>query len=205
MKHFELKGQIRETGNQAVIKALRRQGLVPCNLYGQGIKNVLFTVSEKDLKGLTHNPSSYIVDLVLSDGNKYQAILHELQFHPVKDNCLHVDFLSVSDDKPIAIEVPIAITGHAAGVQAGGKFFQLKRKLRVSALMKDLPDEIKIDISKLKIGERIVAGDIHLDNVAILTFKGTILCTVKSTRQAAPGSVEEGETSAESGAEESAE
>lgn len=205
MKHFELKGQIRETGNQAVIKALRRQGLVPCNLYGQGIKNVLFTVSEKDLKGLTHNPSSYIVDLVLSDGNKYQAILHELQFHPVKDNCLHVDFLSVSDDKPIAIEVPIAITGHAAGVQAGGKFFQLKRKLRVSALMKDLPDEIKIDISKLKIGERIVAGDIHLDNVAILTFKGTILCTVKSTRQAAPGAVDEGETSAESEAEDSAE
>lgn len=205
MKHFELKGQIRETGNQAVIKALRRQGLVPCNLYGQSIKNVLFTVSEKDLKGLTHNPSSYIVDLVLSDGNKYQAILHELQFHPVKDNCLHVDFLSVSDDKPIAIEVPIAITGHAAGVQAGGKFFQLKRKLRVSALMKDLPDEIKIDISKLKIGERIVAGDIHLDNVAILTFKGTILCTVKSTRQAAPGAVDEGETSAESEAEESAE
>ena len=205
MKHFELKGQIRETGNQAVIKALRRQGFVPCNLYGQGIKNVLFTVSEKDLKGLTHNPSSYIVDLVLSDGNKYQAILHELQFHPVKDNCLHVDFLSVSDDKPIAIEVPIAITGHAAGVQAGGKFFQLKRKLRVSALMKDLPDEIKIDISKLKIGERIVAGDIHLDNVAILTFKGTILCTVKSTRQAAPGAVDEGETSAESEAEESAE
>lgn len=205
MKHFELKGQIRETGNQAVIKALRRQGLVPCNLYGQGIKNVLFTVSEKDLKGLTHNPSSYIVDLVLSDGNKYQAILHELQFHPVKDNCLHVDFLSVSDDKPIAIEVPIAITGHAAGVQAGGKFFQLKRKLRVSALMKDLPDEIKIDISKLKIGERIVAGDIHIDNVAILTFKGTILCTVKSTRQAAPGAVDEGETSAESEAEESAE
>ena len=205
MKHFELKGQIRETGNQAVIKALRRQGLVPCNLYGQGIKNVLFTVSEKDLKGLTHNPSSYIVDLVLSDGNKYQAILHELQFHPVKDNCLHVDFLSVSDDKPIAIEVPIAITGHATGVQAGGKFFQLKRKLRVSALMKDLPDEIKIDISKLKIGERIVAGDIHLDNVAILTFKGTILCTVKSTRQAAPGAVDEGETSAESEAEESSE
>ena len=184
---------------------MRRQGLVPCNLYGQGIKNVLFTVSEKDLKGLTHNPSSYIVDLVLSDGNKYQAILHELQFHPVKDNCLHVDFLSVSDDKPIAIEVPIAITGHAAAVQAGGKFFQLKRKLRVSALMKDLPDEIKIDISKLKIGERIVAGDIHIDNVAILTFKGTILCTVKSTRQAAPGAVDEGETSAESEAEESAE
>ena len=205
MKHFELKGQIRETGNQAVIKALRRQGFVPCNLYGQGIKNVLFTVSEKDLKGLTHNLSSYIIDLVLSDGNKYQAILHELQFHPVKDNCLHVDFLSVSDDKPIAIEVPIAITGHAAGVQAGGKFFQLKRKLRVSALMKDLPDEIKIDISKLKIGERIVAGDIHIDNVAILTFKGTILCTVKSTRQAAPGAVDEGETSAESEAEESAE
>ena len=195
MKHFELKGQIRETGNQAAINALRKQGLVPCNLYGQDIKNVLFTISEKDLKGLTHTPNSYIVDLSLSDGSKYQAVLHELQYHPVKDNCLHVDFLAVSEDKPISINVPITITGHAAGVQAGGKFFQLQRKLRISALMKDLPDTVTIDITKLKIGNQIVAGDIHIDKVSILTLKDTILCAVRTTRQVS--SAEETETEEE--------
>lgn len=206
MKHFELKGQVREAGNQAVIKAFRRQGLVPCNLYGQGVKNVLFTVTEKELKELTHTPNAYIVDLVLSDGSKYQAVLHELQYHPVKDNCLHVDFLAVSEDKPIAINVPIAITGHAVGVQAGGRFFQLQRKLRVSALMKDLPDEITINITKLRIGGRIVAGDVRLENVSILTLKNTILCTVKSTRQAGAGaSVEEPEVEEEAESTESAE
>ena len=177
MKHFELKGQIRETGNQAAINALRKQGLVPCNLYGQGIKNVLFTISEKDLKGLTHTPNSYIVDLSLSDGSKYQAVLH------------------VSEDKPISINVPITITGHAAGVQAGGKFFQLQRKLRISALMKDLPDTVTIDITKLKIGNQIVAGDIHIDKVSILTLKDTILCAVRTTRQVS--SAEETETEEE--------
>ncbi|MBQ9713093.1 MAG: 50S ribosomal protein L25, partial [Bacteroidales bacterium] len=97
MKHFELKGQIRETGNKAVIKAFRKQGLVPCNLYGLGLKNVLFTVEEKELKGITHTPESFIIDIVLNDGNKYTAVVHELQYHPVKDNCLHVDFLAVNE------------------------------------------------------------------------------------------------------------
>jgi len=184
MKHFELKGQVRETGNKAVIKAFRKQGLVPCNLYGQGIQNVLFTVEEKELKGLTHNPASYIVDLVLSDGKKYTAVVHELQYHPVDDNCLHVDFLKVSEDKPIAIDVPLNITGHAAGVQAGGKFVKFCRSLRVSALMKDLPDVLDIDITNLGIGERITAADLHYDNVNIISPKGTIICGVKSTRNA---------------------
>lgn len=193
MKHFELKGQIRETGNKASIKAFRRQGLVPCNLYGQDVNNILFTVDAKELKGITDTPSSYIIDLSLSDGSKQTAVVHELQFHPVKDNCLHVDFLAVCESKPIAINVPIRISGHAIGVRAGGKFFQLQRKLRVSALMQHLPDEITIDITKLRIGAQILAGNVNIDNVSILTPKNTILCTVKSTRQSAAVEVEEEE------------
>ena len=104
MQHFELKGQIRQVGNKAVIKAFRKEGLVPCNLYGGGMENVLFTVSARDLKGVTDTPKSFIVDLVL-DGKTYPAVLHELQFHPVKDNCLHVDFLAVDEKKPIYIDV----------------------------------------------------------------------------------------------------
>lgn len=184
MKHFELKGQLRQVGNKATIKALRAQGLVPCNLYGQGIENVLFTVDAKELKGLTHTPASFIVDLVLGD-KKYTAVVHELQFHPIEDLCLHVDFLAVSEDKPIAIMVPLNITGHAAGVQAGGKFVKNVRELRISALMKDLPDQLDIDITKLGIGENIVAGDLQIENVTILSPKSTIICGVKATRQSA--------------------
>ena len=103
MQHFELKGQIRQVGNKAVVKAYRKQGVVPCNLYGLGMENILFTVDEKELKGLTHTPKSFIVDLVLDNGKTYNAVVHELQFHPVNERCLHVDFLAVNEEKPIAI------------------------------------------------------------------------------------------------------
>ena len=185
MKHFVLKGQVREVGNKAVIKEYRKQGLVPCNIYGSGVENILFTVTEKDLKGLTDTPASYIVDLELSNGQKYNAVIHELQYHPVKDNCLHADFLAVNEEKPISIMVPITITGHAAGVRAGGKFYKLVRELKVSALMKDLPDELVININKLQIGKRIVAGDLKYENINVISPKGTIICTVKSSRQVA--------------------
>lgn len=185
MKHFVLKGQVREVGNKAVIKEYRKQGLVPCNIYGSGVENILFTVTEKDLKGLTDTPASYIVDLELSNGQKYNAVIHELQYHPVKDNCLHADFLAVNEEKPISILVPITITGHAVGVRAGGKFYKLVRELKVSALMKDLPDELVINIDKLQIGKRIVAGDLKYENVNVVSPKGTIICTVKSSRQVA--------------------
>lgn len=184
MKHFELKGQLRQVGNKAAIKAIRAQGLVPCNLYGLGMENVLFTVDAKELKGLTHTPASFIVDLVL-DSKKYTAVVHELQFHPIEDVCLHVDFLQVNEEKPIAITVPLNITGHAAGVQAGGKFVKNVRELRISALMKNLPDQLDIDITKLGIGENIVAGDLQFENVTILNPKSTIICGVKATRQSA--------------------
>ena len=182
MKHFELNGKVREVGNKAVIKAIRKQGLVPCNLYGQGIENVLFTVTDKDLQGITNTPNSYIIDIKLDNGQTYMAVVHELQFHPVKDNCLHVDFLAVSEDKPIAIKVPVVVSGHPVGVQKGGKFVLVSRAIRVSALMKDLPDTLNVDVTKLDIEKRIVAGDIKLDNVTVVSPKDTIICTVKSTR-----------------------
>ena len=182
MKHFEINGKVREVGNKAVVKAIRKQGLVPCNLYGQGMENVLFTVSDKDLQGITNTPASYIIDIKLDNGKAYTAVVHELQFHPVKDNCLHVDFLAVNEEKPITISVPIVVSGHPVGVQKGGKFVLVSRAIRISALMKDLPDTINVDVTKLDIEKRIVAGDIKLDNVAVVSPKDTIICTVKSTR-----------------------
>ena len=181
MQHFELKGQIRQASGKAAIKAFRKQGLVPCNLYGQGVENILFTVDAKDLKGVTNTPKAYIVDLVL-DGKKHLAVLHELQFHPVTDACLHVDFLAVDEKKPVAISVPIVITGHAAGVQQGGKFFQSARSLRISALLKDLPDDVTVDITPLGLDKKLRASDVKLDKVSVLTDKDAVICGVASTR-----------------------
>ncbi len=191
MQHFTLNGTTRKVGNKAVIKAFRKEGLVPCNLYGNGVENTLFTVKERDLQGITNTPAAYIVDLVLDGGKPQTAILHELQYHPVKDNCLHVDFLAVNETKPIAIQVPLVITGHAKGVQRGGKFKQNLRALRVSALMKDLPDDITIDVTGLDLDKKIVAGDVKLDKVAVLTDKDAVICTVLTTRNVSASAAEE--------------
>ena len=189
MKHFTLNGQIRQKGNKAVIKAYRRQGLVPCNLYGLGMENILFTVTEKELKGITHTPAAYIVDLVL-DGKTYTAVAHEYQWHPVDDNCLHVDFLAVNETKPITIDVPLNIYGHPVGAQAGGKFTQSARSLKVRALMKDLPDQLDIDVTPLELDKRMVAGDLKFEGLEIVSDKNTIICSVKTTRAMQQAAVE---------------
>ena len=182
MKHIELKGQIREAGNKAAVKAVRRAGQVPCNIYGLGIENVLFTIDSQDLKSITHTPESYIIDLELNNGTKMFAVLHEVQFHPVTDEALHVDFLAVSEEKPVTIEVPIKVTGHAEGVKMGGKLLVSSRKLRVSAMMDKLPDLLEVDSTNLMIGKQIVAGDLNFDGVTIVSPKATIICSVRPTR-----------------------
>ena len=182
MKHIELKGQVREAGNKAAIKAVRRAGQVPCNIYGLGLENILFTIDAQDLKTITHTPNSYIIDLHLSDGRNGFAVIHEVQYHPVTDEALHVDFLFVTEDKPVTIEVPVLVTGHAEGVKMGGKLLVSSRKLRVSAMMDKLPDLLEVDSTPLKIGKQIVAGDLNYDGVTIVSPKATIICSVRPTR-----------------------
>ena len=182
MKHIELKGQVREAGNKAAVKAVRRAGQVPCNIYGLGIENILFTIDAQDLKTITHTPNSYIIDLELNDGKKLYAVLHEVQYHPVTDEALHVDFLAVCEDKPVTIEVPVIVTGHSEGVKMGGKLLVSSRKLRVSAMMNKLPDVLEVDSTHLMIGKQIVAGDLNFDGVTIVSPRATIICSVRPTR-----------------------
>ena len=182
MKHIELKGQLREAGNKAAVKAVRRAGQVPCNIYGNGIENVLFTVDAQDLKTITHTPNSYIVNLELSNGTKMYAVLHEVQYHPVSDEALHVDFIAVGEEKPITIEVPVKVVGHSEGVKMGGKLLVSSRKLRVSAMMDKLPDVLEVDSTHLMIGKQIVAGDLNYEGVTIVSPKATIICSVRPTR-----------------------
>ncbi len=191
MQHFELNGQTRQVAGKAAIKAFRKQGLVPCNLYGCGMENVLFTVDAKDLKAVTDTPNAHIIDLVLDGSKKFTAVLHELQWHPVTDICLHVDFLAVNEKKPINIEVPIVITGHAVGVQQGGKFYQNARKLRVCGVMAKLPDEVTVDITSLGLDKRIKAGDVKIDGITVTTDKDAIICGVKTTRNTVATTEEE--------------
>ena len=182
MKHIELKGQLREAGNKAAVKAVRRAGQVPCNIYGNGIENVLFTVDAQDLKTITHTPNSYIINLELSNGTTMYAVLHEVQYHPVSDEALHVDFIAVGEEKPITIEVPVKVVGHSEGVKMGGKLLVSSRKLRVSAMMNNLPDILEVDSTHLMIGKQIVAGDLNYEGVTIVSPKATIICSVRPTR-----------------------
>ena len=182
MKHIELKGQIREAGNKAAVKAVRRAGQVPCNIYGHGIENVLFTIDAQDLKTITHTPNSYIIDLELSNGTKMYAVLHEVQYHPVSDEALHVDFLAVNEEKPVTIEVPVKVVGHSEGVKMGGKLLVSSRKLRISAMMNMLPDVLEVDSTHLMIGKQIVAGDLNYEGVTIVSPRATIICSVRPTR-----------------------
>lgn len=192
MKHIELKGQVREAGNKAAVKAVRRAGQVPCNIYGLGIENVLFTIDAQDLKTITHTPNSYIIDLELNNGTKMYAVLHEVQYHPVTDEALHVDFLTVSEDKPVTIEVPVKVVGHSEGVKMGGKLLVSSRKLRVSAMMDKLPDILEVDSTHLMIGKQIVAGDLNFDGVTIVSPKATIICSVRPTRATQQAKMEQG-------------
>ena len=182
MKHIELNGQVREAGNKAAVKAVRRAGQVPCNIYGLGMENILFTIDAQDLKTITHTPNSYIIDLELNDGKKLYAVLHEVQYHPVTDEALHVDFLAVCEEKPVTIEVPVIVTGHSEGVKMGGKLLVSSRKLRVSAMMNKLPDVLEVDSTHLMIGKQIVAGDLNFDGVTIVSPRATIICSVRPTR-----------------------
>ena len=194
MKHIELKGQVREAGNKAAIKAVRRAGQVPCNIYGLGIENVLFTIDAQDLKEITHTPNSFIIDLELNNGTKMYAVLHEVQYHPVSDEALHVDFLAVSEEKPVTIEVPVKVVGHSEGVKMGGKLLVSSRKLRVSAMMNNLPDLLEVDSTHLMIGKQIVAGDLNYEGVSIVSPKATIICSVRPTRATQQAKMEQQQT-----------
>lgn len=183
MKHYSIAGTVRTTGTKADVREVRKTGKVPCNFYGNGIENVAFSVDEKEFLMLVSQPASFIIDLDI-DGKKNTAVLREVQYHPVTDRPLHADFVAVTEDKPITIDVPVRIFGNSEGVRQGGKLSVNVRKLRVCALMANLPDELPVDITTLKLGKRINAGDLHYDNVSIVTPATAIICAVKATRNA---------------------
>ncbi|HKM12119.1 MAG TPA: 50S ribosomal protein L25 [Bacteroidales bacterium] len=183
MKQIELKGELRTTGKKADVKNIRRADRVPCVLYGQGVENTSFSVDAQDLKAITHTPYSYIINLNI-DGKKQLAKFQAVQYHPVTDKAIHVDFLAISADKPVTIDVPVVITGSSEGVKMGGKLMVHSRKLSVRGLINELPDDLKVDVTNLQLGKQIYAGNLSFDKVQIVSPKNTLICAVRLTRSA---------------------
>jgi len=189
MKTIEIKGTARVAGGKKAAKQLRKQGMVPCNIYGelkdeQGLpKAVAFAVSEGELRKLIYTPEIYTVKLDV-DGQQCLAILKEAQFHPVKDHVLHVDFYQITDEKPIVMEVPIKLNGLAAGVKAGGKLAASVRKLKVKAVHTAIPERLDIDVTNLELGKTIKVGELSFKGLELVTSPSVVVCQVKMTRNA---------------------
>ena len=182
MQVFELKGEVRKDVGKKATKAVRREAMVPCVLYGGG-DNVHFMVKERDLKNLIYTPKVYLVKLNLTEGSR-MCVMREIQFHPVTDKILHIDFYEINDEKPVVMEIPVKTTGHAVGVQAGGKLVVITRKLKVRAFPKDMPNELTIDVTSLGVGKSIKVQDLTFTDFDIENAKSVVIAQVKLTRAA---------------------
>jgi large subunit ribosomal protein L25 len=180
MKTIEIKGSKRTSLTKQSVKAIRNDEQSPCVLYG-GKEPVHFSVTLADLKGLVYTPDVHMVKLNV-DGAEYQCILQDIQFHPVTDVIQHVDFLEVSNDKPVNIQIPVRLTGASEGVKQGGKLVTKVRKLKVKALPANLPDAVTIDISPLKIGSHIRVRDLNVNGVTFLDSPSNVIVGVQTTR-----------------------
>lgn len=189
MQVFELKGELRTDLGKKATKVLREEKKVPCVLYG-GKENIHFSVVEKDLSKLVYTPFVYIVKIMI-DGNAYEAVMREIQFHPVTDRILHIDFYHIFAEKPVIIEVPVKLKGFAEGVQAGGKLVQVIRKLKVKVLPANLPGEVELDVTSLGLGKSIKVKELSFDNFEVVNTKEVVIAQVKVTR--ASKSVEAGD------------
>jgi large subunit ribosomal protein L25 len=191
MKSITIKGSKRESVGKVATKALRNADKVPCVLYG-GENPLHFSANELDFSKLVYTPNAHTVVLDINGDQKINAILQDIQFHPVSDKILHVDFYQLSDDKEVNMEIPVIIEGSAPGVMLEGGTLEIsKRKLRVRALPKNLPDFINVDISSLKLGNKITTAELESEDFTILHPDNTVVCKVRTSR--ASMSIEEEE------------
>ncbi|MBO6531778.1 MAG: 50S ribosomal protein L25/general stress protein Ctc [Allomuricauda sp.] len=200
MKSITIKGSQRESVGKVATKALRNAGKVPCVLYG-GDKPVHFSADEIAFKDLVYTPNAYTAVIELEDGQKFDAVLQDIQFHPVTDNILHVDFYQLFEDKPITMRIPVRLEGNSPGVRNGGRLLFRKRKLSIRALPALLPDFITVDISKLRIGQTIAVESILNDDYTFLHPDSTAIVQVKASRTSVDEELEDEDEEGVEGAE----
>lgn len=187
MKTFKLEGKSREiiarsADQKRALKAMRKNDEIPAVLYG-GEKVVHFAVTNDAVRKLVYTPEIFVVELTI-DGETTMAIMKEIQFHPVSDKILHMDFLAVSKEKPVEIEVPVALEGHAEGVKAGGKLTLQMRKLRVKAIYDQIPEKLVINVDNLGLGKTMQVGALHFEGLEVMNAKNAVVCAVQLTRAA---------------------
>ena len=207
MKVFNLEATPRTALGKKASKALRQSGHIPVVLNGgeivtlpyegtlkegqkiveisngRGLITTDLTVSLEAVRKLIYTPDIFAIELTVN-GEKRMAVLKDIQFHPVKDTVLHIDLLEVNDTKPVEIEVPVSIVGHAEGVKAGGKLSLSMKKLRVKALYTNIPERLVINVDSLGLGKTLQVGDLHFDNLELINAKNAVVCAVQLTRAA---------------------
>jgi len=181
MKSITINGSKRESVGKKASKALRNAGQVPCVLYG-GDNPVHFTAEELTFSKLVYTPNAHTVVIALDNGDTFNAILQDIQFHPVTDKILHIDFYQLYEDKPIMMEIPVQVTGNSRGVRNGGVLRKNQRKLKVKALPADLPDYIVADITNLKIGDKLYITELANDAFKFMHPDNTVVCQVRRSR-----------------------
>ena len=190
MKEINVKGQKRSDLGKKASKEMRKEGMIPCNLYGEAKdangqpEAVAFMVPMTELRKVVYTPHIYVINLDI-DGKKHTAIMKELQFHPATDALLHVDFFEINEKKDISIGIPVNLVGHAQGVRDGGRMSLSIRKLVVKAPYKQIPEKLDIDVTAMTIGKSIKAGELNFDGLEIITPKDVVICSIKMTRAAA--------------------
>ena len=196
MKTVSLSGSLRENVGKKDAKLNRRSGMVPCVIYG-GKEQVHFVADEKMLAKVMHTPVTYIFNLNIN-GIEYSTIIQDVQYHPVTDRMLHVDFKEIVPEKPVTLSIPIKITGTAPGVLRGGRLLKKMRKLAIKALVQHLPDDVTVSIDNLEIGDSIKVSDMKAENVTFLDPASNVIVGVRTARavveEAAPGTEAAAET-----------
>ena len=189
MKEINVTGQKRTDLGKKASKLLRKEGLVPCNLYGeQKDENgqpvaMSFAVPMTELRKVVYTPHIYVINLII-DGESHTAVMKELQFHPVTDALRHVDVYEVNDQKPLTIGIPVKLVGLAQGVRDGGRMNLSIRKINVTAPYQQIPEHLDVDVTALKIGKSIKVGELSFEGLEIATPKEVIVCSIKMTRAA---------------------
>lgn len=207
MKKYALNAQPRTELGKKSVKALRKEGMIPAVINGGAVVELPYTgtlkegqklveignnrglittdivVKAEDVRKLIYTPDIFEVDINLN-GEEIKAVMKELQFQPVKDNVLHIDFLQVYPDKPVVMEVPVQIEGHAEGVKAGGKLTLSMRKIKVKALYNEIPERLVINVDNLGLGKSLAIGDLHFEGLELMNAKNAVVCAVQLTRAA---------------------
>lgn len=194
MKTVSMSGAQRAHVGKKDAKMHRKEGKVPCVLYG-GKEQIHFVMDEKSFSRILFTPDVYLIKLSI-DKKEHLAILQDVQYHPVTDKVLHADFLEVLEGKPVSVALPVHIEGNSVGVMRGGKLLKKMRKVRVHGLVNDIPDFILLNIDKLDIGDSIRVRDIKMEKLSFLDTPGAVVVTVKTARGAAAGEIEEEEEGA---------